>query len=381
MKPDLLITNGMVLDPERKVHKTGSIAVKNGKIVEAPASGDGAAGRVIDAEGCLVVPGLIDFHAHVFTPGSELGVRADSALLPQGVTTVVDAGSAGLANYDNFVRTTVAFNQMRVFSLINMSVTGLATLRYHEDVNPKFHDVTALKKIFEKYRGQLIGLKIRQSRDIVGDMGLEPLKSTLNVAEEIGCPVVVHVTDPPCSLEDIAVLLRPGDVFCHLFHGTGSTILGEDGRILPKIKEARERGVIFDGANGKLHFSFDIARKAIAEGFLPDVISTDLTPLTLYHDYVFGLPYLMSKYLNLGVNVTDIVAACTSTPARLLGMQGRLGTLAPGAEADITILKLVTHKTKFKDTFDNILVGEELLIPRMTVLNGSIAYRQIDFNT
>jgi predicted amidohydrolase len=275
----------------------------------------------------------------------------------------------------------LAFNQMRVFSLVNVSATGLLTPRYHENVDPKHYDIGALKSLFAKYPGQLIGLKVRQSRDIVGELGSEPLRATVKMAEEIGCRVVVHVTDPPCPITEIADLLRSGDVFCHVFHGAGNTIIGDHGQVLPGIRAARKRGVIFDAANGKSHFSFAVARAAIGDGFLPDVISSDLTPLTLYTDYAFGLPYLMSKYLNLGVGLKEVVAACTSTPANLLGMQGTLGTLAPGAMADIAVFKLAQRATRFCDTPGETFVGEQLLVPQMTVLGGQITYRQVDFAT
>ena len=379
MNVDLLIQGGTVVDPARGFRGTASVAVANGRIVEAPA--DATATRVIDADGCLVLPGLIDFHAHVYAPGTEIGVRADAAMLPQGVTTVVDAGSAGLGNYGNFVSSVVAFNQMRVFSLVNVAVTGLITLRYHEDVNPKFYDVAGLQALFAKYPGQLMGLKVRQSRDIVGELGLEPLKATLKMAGQIGCRVVVHVTDPPCPLSEIADLLRPGDVFCNVFQGTGHTIIGEDGKVFPAIKAAKKRGVLFDCSNGKGHFSFRVSRAAIADDFLPDVISTDLTVLTLYMDYSFGVPYLMSKYLNLGVDLMKVVAACTSTPARWLGLEGQAGTLASGAVADIAVLRPIRRPTRFLDTGGEVLLADQLLVPQMTVAGGRIAYRQIDFAT
>ena len=198
MNVDLLIKGGTVVDPARGLQAQSDVAVKAGMIVKL--SGDVVATREIDAEGCLVLPGLIDFHAHVFAPGTEIGVWADLAMLPQCVTTVVDAGSAGLGNYGNFVGAVVAFNQMRLFSLVNVSATGLLTLRYHENVHPKYYDVGALKSLFSRVPGQLVGLKVRQSRDIVGELGLEPLKAALKMADAIGCRVVVHVTDPPCPL-------------------------------------------------------------------------------------------------------------------------------------------------------------------------------------
>jgi predicted amidohydrolase len=212
-------------------------------------------------------------------------------------------------------------------------------------------------------------------------MGLEPLKAAVKAADRIGCPVVVHVTDPPCSLDKIADELRPKDVFCHVYQGTGFTIIGEDGKVLPGIKAARKREVIFDAANGKGHFSFAVARAAIADGFLPDVISTDLSAMTVYTDYAFGLPYVMSKYLSLGVKLADVVAACTSTPSSLMGLKGVLGTLAPGALADVAILRHTQRPTRFKDTSGEMFTGDQLLISQMTVLGGKIVYRQIDFDT
>jgi dihydroorotase len=379
MNVDLLIQNGTIVDPARGLQQAEDVGIKNGRIVELAHSAP-TAGRVIDAQDCLIFPGLIDFHAHVFSPGTEFGVHADSALLPQGVTSVVDAGSAGLGNYESFVKTVAAFSQVRVFSLVNVSVTGQMTLRYDENVDPRYYDGEALKSLFAKYPGQLIGLKIRQGKDIVGELGLKPLQAALKIAEEIGCPVVVHVSDPPCTLDAIAALLRTGDVFCHVFHGRGPTIIARDGRVSPEIKAARKRGVVFDAANGKLNFSLAVARAAIADGFLPDVISTDLTTLTLYWDYAFGLPYLMSKYLALGVDLMDVAAACTATPAVLLGMKGVLGTLAPGALADVAILKPKRQPTRFFDHLGEQCRGETLLVPQMTVLGGQIVFRQIDFN-
>jgi len=170
-------------------------------------------------------------------------------------------------------------------------------------------------------------------------------------------------------------------VFCHVFHPTGNTILGSDGKLLPGIRSARERGVIYDVANGKSHFSFGVCRAAIAEQFFPDVISTDLTVMTLYLDYAFGLPYLMSKFLNLGMELPEVVAACTSTPAKLLGMRGQLGTLAPDALADITVLRPIRRATRFLDVRGETFIGEQLLVPQMTVLGGRIVYRQVDFGT
>ena len=379
MNIDLLIKDGLVIDPARGICQKGDVAVKSGKIVDPAAATK--VEREISAEGCLVVPGLIDFHAHVYNPGSDFSLKADAACLPQGVTTVVDAGSAGISNFDNFARTAVAFNQTRVLSLVYISPAGMVTLRWHEEMNPKYYDVAALKELVARYPQQIVGIKCRQSRNIVGELGLEPLKETVKVAEQVGLPVVVHVTDPPCTMDKLAEVLRAGDVLCHCFHGSGNSILGDDGKVLPGIRAAKERGVIFDSSNGKLNFSHHVARQAIAEGFLPDVISSDLTTMTLYMDYVFGLPYVLSKYLSYGVSLQDVFAACTATPAAWLGLQGKTGTLAPGVVADIAVFRKIERQSRHLDTQGNLYMADQLLVPQLTVLNGKIAYRQIDFGT
>jgi predicted amidohydrolase len=375
MAYDLVIKGGTVVDPARDSERTGDVFVSGGRIA-APAAGGGAeAGQVIDAAGCLVLPGLIDFHLHLYAGGTEIGLEPDPGLLPQGVTTAVDAGSAGIAGYDLFSSSVVARSAVRIKSLLNVSPAGLATIRYPENVDPSHYDPGRTAELFARHRGELFGLKVRQSRSIVGQLGLAPLRAALRMAESVGCPVVVHVTDPPGSAGEIADLLRPGDVFCHVYHGTGGTILGSDGAILPEIQAARTRGVVFDAANGRSHFAFAVARQALRQSFLPDVISTDLIAQSLYRTPVFGLPHIMSKYLALDVPLRDVVAACTSTPARLLGMAGEIGTLAPGACADVAVFRQVAKRVEFVDTPGDRMVGQAILVPQLTVRAGRVVYR------
>jgi predicted amidohydrolase len=221
----------------------------------------------------------------------------------------------------------------------------------------------------------LIGLKLRQSRDVVGELGLDPLKAAIEIAEDISCPIAVHTTDPPSATDDLVELLRPGDVFVHAYHGVGNTILGANRQVLPAVRKARERGVLFDAANGRNHFSFDTAFAALADGFVPDIISTDLTTLTWNKPPAHSLPFIISKYLNMGVALPAALAACTSVPARLLGMTGVIGTLAPGAVADIAILRLEERDTEFLDSRGQKHMGNQLLIPQATVRAGHIVYR------
>jgi predicted amidohydrolase len=377
MTVDLLIRNGTVIDPARKLHAAGDVAIAGGRIVAA----EGAAGAhtEIDATGCLVVPGLIDNDAHVWAGATAVGVRADASCLPQGVTTVVDAGSAGPCTYRSFAATVPPFNDMRVFSLVNVSDTGIISHQYPENVDPQFYDADALARLFALYPGQLIGLKVRVGKEMVGDLGLKPLVAALEIAGRIGCQLVVHVTNPPCTMDRITDLLRPGDVFVHCYQGLGPTIIGDDGHVLPGVRAARARGVIFDACNGRRNFSFPVAKAAIADGFPPDIISTDLTTLTSYGTHAFGLPYLMSKYLDLDLGLDQVIAACTATPARQIGKAGVLGTLAPGALGDVTVLERVNRRVRYLDFKGEAFIGNTLLVTQLTVLEGRVLYRQIDF--
>jgi predicted amidohydrolase len=380
MKVDFRITGGTIIDPERGVNAPGEVLTRGNAIVGAAQQETIEAQTAINAEGCLVLPGLIDFHAHLYGGGTESGVPADSALLPMGVTTGVDAGSCGSANYESFVRTAAAASQVRIFSFINISPEGLIVTRYPEELNPEYYDEARITELFQRYRGQCLGLKIRLSKELVGDLGGSPLEHTLQLAERIGCAVTVHTTNPPIPPEAIAEMLRPGDVYCHMYQGIGDTIVGGDGKVRPQIYEARRRGVIFDTANGRKNFSFRVAKAALSEGFLPDIISSDVTRKTLFSDFVFSLPFTMMKFLRLGVPIEKVVAGCTSAPARQIGMQGKLGTLAPGAFADVAIFRREKKQPLLvrDDSGDSITV-DDWLIPQMTILGGKIAYRQIDF--
>src|SRR5262245_4195974 len=176
MKVDLRIVGGTIVDPDRGINGPGEVLVDRHQIVEAGAGESVTAEKTIDARGSLVLPGLIDFHAHLFGGGTESGVHADSALLPMGVTTGVDGGSCGSANYDNFMRSAVAASRVRLFSFVNVSPQGLIATRYAEELDPKYYDEPALAELFARYRGQCLGLKIRYQKELVREHGVATLQ-------------------------------------------------------------------------------------------------------------------------------------------------------------------------------------------------------------
>lgn len=378
MQYDIVIRNGRIIDTYAGCDNTYDVGIVGNRVVcKDKISEIGL--QEIDATDCIVLPGLIDFHTHVFFGGTDIGISPDSAFLPLGVTTVVDAGSAGCSSYAAFSHSVIANSLVRIKSYLNVCSAGLATMRYHETLCPKYFDRSKIESILKKFEHEILGLKIRTSADLVGGEGLEPLSAALTMADNFQVPLVVHTTNPPVAAGQIAKLLRPNDVYAHVFHGTGYTIIENDSSVNADILSARERGVIFDAANGGNHWVFKVAKAALAAGFRPDIISTDITSKTLFKEPVFGLPYIMSKYINMGMNIKDVVAACTSVPAKLMGLAGSIGTLNDGAYADIAVFRLINHPTTFRDTHGETMIGESLLVPQLTICSGKLVYRRIDF--
>ena len=376
---DLLIRGGTVIDPAANFHGLADVLIKNGETVATPPGERIDAAQVIDATGCYVFPGLIDYHTHLFYGGTRIGAAPDLALLPQGVTTAVDQGSAGVSNVDLFFDTVVAHSQTRIYCHLHVAKAGLESLpSSSEVVDPVLYDLERTRALFQKYAGRVLGLKIRQSLEIVGDFGLMPLKETIRMAEEIGCPVVVHTTNPPDAVGKLADLLRPGDVFTHMYQGKGRSIINNMGKVDVAVHRARERGVLFDTADGRGHYALDVAKTALADGFAPDIISTDLTGGNVYEQAVFGLPLIMSKYLALGIPLDAVVKACTAIPAKMIGMEGKLGTLIPGACADVAVFRLVEKQVAFTDVTGQSLACNQLLIPQLTVSRGKVLYRSLE---
>ena len=374
-KVDYLIRGGHVIDSVRGIDGIEDLAVKNGKLVSAQ---EVSAAQVIDASGCIVTPGLIDFHCHLGRYFTDLGLEGETTCFPSGVTTAVDAGTSGTANYEAFRRETF-YGRLRVKAYLNVCPAGLVTTAYHENLDPACFHEEKLIRFLQKYRDQLLGLKIRQSKELVGARGLDPMKRMLEIAEKAGCPVVVHTTNPPVQVEELARLLRAGDVYAHIYQGKGESVV-RDGRVVAEMFDHQKRGVIYDAANGTNHFSLDVAVRCLEEGLLPDIISTDLTVKSLFiPGKVFSLSAVLSKYLALGMPLAEIIRRATANPARLLGEEKELGSLSEGTCADIAIHRLVDHHSVFTDFFGRELVGKQLLRTELTMREGEVVFRQIEF--
>jgi dihydroorotase len=373
----ILIKNGLVYDPLTKEKGNRDIAVSGSRIT---GSADFCPSLVIDAAGCLVLPGLIDFHLHCFTETSDIAVSADTFCLPNGVTTCIDAGTAGTAAFETCYRNHVCRSAVTIKALLHVAPEGLVTGSHPENQDPANWDRDTIKVLAGKYPDTITGLKIRMSAGTLDPFKLktEPLIEGLKLAEELGLPVVVHVNDPNTDINEIASLLRPGDVFCHVYAGEKENILDSAGKVKAGIRAARERGVVFDACNGKRNFLLSVASSAIKQGFPPDMVSSDANKLCSYQQPLITLPRLLSKYLALGMNLYDVIDTATIAPAAWLGDKS-LASLQPGGAADIALFKIAEKKLMYLDYKKSPLEGNQVLIPQLTIKNGVIAYSQSDF--
>lgn len=375
MRPyDILIKNGIVVEREIPVRRP--IAIRHGFIVPCE-DANNEAKRVIDARGYYVVPGLIDAHVHTFFQASDLGIPADLSMIPQGVTAVVDAGTSGVANYQIFLsQNRTQLVKSKVF--LNVSPGGIATYQYREPIVRETWSQDAFAEAIERSPNEILGLKLRLSRDIVKTDVLVTLDKAAQMAHNLGIRLCIHVTNTEYKQTEFLRFLEKGDIYCHMYHGTGETILDEQGRVYEEFFLAQEKGIIMDAASGKFNFSCEVARAAMEQGFLPDIISSDATKSNLFFEYVeCGLPYIMSRFLALGMEPEQIFDRVTRKPAQLLGLEG--GSLEEGMPADVSIFELKEHRTIFRDIHGVLLQGEKLFVPKATVVNGNLMYKQIDF--
>jgi dihydroorotase len=378
---DLIFRNGKVFDSVQACFTKQDVAVMGDKIAKVGNLPGETAAVEIDAEGCMVVPGLIDGHLHLFTKGSDEGIPPDLSLLPNGITAAVDGGTAGVSTYDAFHQIDIQNSLASVKACLNVSSLGMLHAKVFENTRVEDYEEARLLETAQRYRGEIIALKLRYSLDLNPQMPIHALARCVELAEKMELPLVVHVTNPPVDMSAIADKLRPGDVFCHCFQGKGNTILAENGRVKAAVWEAKRRGVLFDASNGTNNYCHAIAQAAMAEGFYPDFITTDGSHV--FHSYYkprcFTLPYLMSKYLALGMSLEDVFQRTTWNAARFAGWT-RKGVLAEGFDADISVFKGVRKEAVFADFRDDIIRGNVLLVPQMTVKAGTIVYRQVTFS-
>jgi len=379
-KFDLVIKGGEVLDPSQKLRGVRDVGIRYG-VVEAiePSIAAERALRVLDASGRLVTPGLIDLHSHVYPYGSAIGIPADELVPYQASTTVVSAGDAGANNLAGLRRYVVGQTRSRVFAFVHIANNGLSGFPVPELFNIDYADPELAARALAENADLVIGVKVRMSENVINQHGLEPLKRAIRACELSGTKgkVMCHIGGVQSRelMSQILDTLRAGDILTHCYSGATnnagqSTNIVQDGKLLPAALNAKKRGVHFDIGHGGGSFDYTVAEAAIAQGAGPDSISSDIH---VFSGNTPGMPYLtwvMSKFLNMGFTLEQVVSMATTAPARVINRIPKLGTLQQGAPGDVSILEVVNGPVKFVDTRKNEREGKAYLKPVQVVLNG-----------
>jgi dihydroorotase len=379
MKYDLLIQHGEVIDPAAGLRGPLDVGISGGKIVEvAPSLAASEARRTISARGLLVTPGLIDIHAHVFVNAHDMGGHTDQFCRSTGVTTLCDAGSTGSATFAGLRAVIDSAVHTRIRAFVNLSAIGIVgTSRGGELSHFPYADPEGCARTIEENPDLAIGVKLRYGPGLVWEYTTEPVKLARKTAAMAGVPLMIHITDSPIPLPDILAEMIPGDIITHCYHGRAHGIMGQEKQlVLKEVVEAQRYGIIFDCAHGRNHFSFAMIEKALDQGFLPDTISTDLTFTSATKGPVWDLTTTMSKLLHFGMKLDDIVARATAAPAKILGYAGTVGTLRPGANADIALIERRNGNVDLTDSDGNTVTAKERLITRMTLKDGRVWYER-----
>ena len=378
---DLVITGGRVIDPANNVDANLDIAVSNGKIAAVEANIDKTATkRVVDANGLVVTPGLIDLHTHaaggIRKPiNDDFMVDPDTAGVSAGVTTILDAGSIGALNSGGLVNYLAPNSKTRLLALLNIGKMGVANLP--EVKSSSDIDHASSVQVIRSAPSIIKGVKARMVSPGITALGNDMPKAAKAITDEAGGFVMVHVGDiagqdpiaadlTPSLLTDI---LTKGDVVTHTLSGAVGALLA-DGSLISQVQEARENGVYFDVGVGGGNFTFASAQAVIDQGFMPDTISSDITAMGIYAGPVFSLTECMGKVMTLGISFEDAIRMTTSKPAEILGIADDLGSLSVGTTADISIVDLVDGDFSFIESSGTTKAGSQAIKPVMAIKDG-----------
>jgi dihydroorotase len=359
---DLIVKGGRVVDPSARLDRISDVAVAAGRIARvAPDIPAADAAEVIDARSRIVTPGLVDIHAHL---DAEM---PPSHCLSTGVTAIVDAGSRGADGIGELAAMAkTAPNRMRI--LLNLGRTGLGSTP--ELLDFANADVAMARRAVDAHRDVIVGIKARLSKGVAGAHDLDAIDRAHEVTVPLELPLMVHIGQTVSPVPGLLARLRPGDIVTHVYAPPPNTIFNEAGRVFPEVLEARKRGILFDIGNGRGgHITWEMADRALQQGFLPDTISSDLTAPGRT-DRVFDFPTVLSKFLLLGLSLDQVIARATVNAARAIAPFRDLGTLAVGAPADIAVFELRDGEFEFVDNLNAKRIGRQKLVPSAVIADG-----------
>lgn len=373
MTPELILRGGRVIDPSQNLDAVTDVAFAGGKVAAVGQRLEaGPQTQVREVSGRIVSPGLIDLHTHVYWGGTSLGIDAEAFCRRSGVTTAVDTGSAGPGNFAGFRKHVIEPSAVRILAYLHVSFAGVfafsKTVMVGESQDIRLMAPKEAAEVAEANRDVIIGIKVRLGRHASGDQGMAPFEYALQTAEEVGLPMMVHIDEPPPTYEQVCERLRPGDVLTHCFRPFPNAPVTAQGTVKRAVLEARQRGVLFDIGHGMGSFAFKTARAMLANGFLPDTISSDVHALCI-DGPAFDQVTTMSKFLCMGVALPEVIRRSTVNAATAL-KRPELGSLKPGSVGDATILSVEDGRFDYVDVVGEHMTGDRRIVSEGVVLGG-----------
>ncbi len=371
---DTILKGGRTIDPSQELDSIMDIAFKNGVVAALDDAIDGPAAQTIDVSGKIVTPGLIDIHAHVNWGATYLSVEAETVAKKSGTTTFVDAGSAGAGTFHGFRKHVIEPSPLRIIAFLNISHPGMfgygPGFMVGESADLKFLHTSACVEVARKHSDLICGVKVRLGGNVSGTLGTIPLDLAIDAAEELDLPVMVHIGPTPPRRQDILERLRPGDILTHCCRMFPNALVDRERNIRAEVEDARKRGIIFDVGHGRGSFDFNVARAMIDNGFVPDVISSDVHIVSI-DGPAFDVLVTMSKFLCLGVPLMEVLRAVTANAARAIG-RPEIGTLKIGAPGDATVLSIEDGAFDYYDSLGQIMTGEQQFAVEHILVGGAI---------
>jgi dihydroorotase len=371
---DLVLTGGTVLNPATGVNHLLDVGVADGRVAAIQANLPRAnAKKILDVSGCYVTPGLIDFHVHSYWGVNPYGCNLDSLCLATGVTTTMDAGSAGPVNFLGFRKLVHEQSKTRMLGFVALAQHGVLNTP-GELLNLDFADSDGAAETVGNNRDIGIGIKVRLHKKSIGENSRAALRLAIKSGEATKTPIMVHVGDTAIGMDEIADTLRPGDIITHCYTPQKPSIIDDNGKLLPLVRKAKERGVIFDVGHAGGHFDYNLVERAMGEGIVPDIISSDLHGRLAQPGFgvVGDLPTTLTKFLPFGMSLEQIIACCTSNAARAVGWQERIGNLEVGREADIAVLRIVDAPVALRDSVGGEKLHKQQIVARWTIRAGEV---------
>jgi dihydroorotase len=370
---DLILRGGRVVDPSQNLDAISDVAFSGGKVAAVGQGLKADAGTdVRNASGYIVSPGLIDLHTHVYWGGTSLGIDAEEFCRTSGVTTAIDTGSAGPGNFAGFRKHVIEPSRVRILAYLHVSHAGIFGFSHRvmvgESEEIRLMNPIDAVQVAEANRDLIVGIKVRVGRGSSGASGIVPLQIALEVANEVGMPLMCHIDHPPPTYEEVVSLLRPGDVLTHAFRPFPNAPCTAQGTVKQVVLQARERGVLFDIGHGKGSFAFKTARAMLANGFYPDTISSDVHTLCV-EGPAYDQVTTMSKFLCMGVSLNEVIKASTVNAAMALKRPG-LGSLKPGSVGDATLISIQEGQFDYEDAVGEHLIGDRKIVSEGVVIGG-----------